>query len=292
MTDVPTALALRRVTGAPLLGLLLELRQAAAGPDAIHLEGLSAWGPLGVMELATMADLALGGAIRRKVGTATLMPTLTLTLELDRDADGCDAAVCAEAEPTIGGTAGAVGRVSSTDGLVGRCMATFVVGSCGADVTPLPWEINGPPAASASSRLGEEQLTDGEAAVLAALEPASEGSLEARLLRASWQSEDGRSRAAFEPGLALLNRAGHLQGGATVGLAVAAARAANPRPARLTSAHVQFVRPALARRLQVVGRLVRAGRRISFVTVELSQDDRVVATGSITLVHDQARRSA
>ena len=109
-----------------------------------------------------------------------------------------------------------------------------------------------------------------------------------RLLRARWQCEDGRSWAAFEPGLGLLNRAGHVQGGAGVGLVVAAARAASGRPTRLASAHVQFVRPVLARRLQVAGRLVRAGRRVSFATVELEQDAQVVATGSVTLVDDQA----
>jgi acyl-coenzyme A thioesterase PaaI-like protein len=292
VTDVQTALALRRETGAPLLGLLLDLRQAATGPAAIELEGVSAWGPLGVTELATLSDLALGAALRRKAGTATLLPTITLTLELDRDAPGCDATVCAEAEPTVDGTAGAVGRLRSADGVLGRCMATFVVGSREADVPPLPWEINGRVPASASSRGREERLTDAEAAVLAALDHASAGSLEARLLRLQWQSEDGRSQGALEPGIALLNRAGHVQGGATVGLAVAAARAASSRPARLASAHVQFVRPALARRLQVVGRLVRGGRRTSFATVELSQDDRVVATASVTLAHDQARRTA
>jgi hypothetical protein len=172
VTDVHTALALRRETGAPLLGLLLDLRQATVGRAAIELEGLSVWGPLGVTELATLADLALGAAIRRRAGTATLLPTLTLTLELDRDAHGCDATVCAEAEPTVDGTAGAVGRLRGADGVLGRCMATFVVGSREADVPPLPWEIKGRVSASASSRVREERLTDAEAAVLAALEHA------------------------------------------------------------------------------------------------------------------------
>ena len=200
MADVHKALALRRATGAPLLGLLLDLRQATtAGPAAIALEGLSAWGPLGVTEVATLSDLALGAAIRRTVGTATLLPTLTLTLELDHDGRGCDATVRAEAEPTVG----AVGRLRSADGLVGRCMATFVVGSREADVPPLPWEIDARPSASALPRVHEERLTDAEAAVLAALEPASGGSLEARLLRLHWQTEDGRSQGTFEPGLAL-----------------------------------------------------------------------------------------
>ena len=292
MADVHKALALRRATGAPLLGLLLDLRQATAGPAAIALEGLSAWGPLGVTEVATLSDLALGAAIRRTVGTATLLPTLTLTLELDHDGRGCDATVCAEAEPTVDATVGAVGRLRSADGLVGRCMATFVVESREADVPPLPWEIDARPPAAALPRVHEERLTDAEAAVLAALEPASAGSLEARLLRLHWQTEDGRSQGTFEPGLALLNRAGYVQGGATVGLAVAAARAASSHPARLTSVHVQFVRPTIARRLQVIGRIMRAGRRTSFATVELSQDDRVVATASVTLAHDEARQGA
>jgi acyl-coenzyme A thioesterase PaaI-like protein len=292
VTDVHTALALRRETGAPLLGLLLDVRQAAVGPAAIDLEGMSAWGPLGVTELATLADLALGAAVRREAGTATLLPTLTLTLELDRAAHQYDATVSAEADPSVDGTAGAVGRLRSGDGVLGRCIATFVVGSREAGVPPLPWEIDRGVPASASSRVGEERLTEAEAAVLAALEHMSEGSLEARLLRPQWQAEDGRSQGTLAPGMALLNRAGHLQGGATVGLAVAAGRAASPRPARLASVHVQFVRPVLARRLDLVGRLVRAGRRASFATVELSQDRRLVATGSVTLAHDEARRAA
>jgi acyl-coenzyme A thioesterase PaaI-like protein len=292
VTDVRTALALRRETGAPLLGLLLDLRQAGAGATAIELEGRSAWGPLGVTELAALADLALGAAIRRNAGTETLLPTLTLTLELDRAAHGCDATVSAEAAPTVEETAGAVGWLRGADGVLGRCMATFVVGSGEAEAPPLPWEIDRRVPVSASPSGREERLTDAEAAVVAALEDAAEGSLEARLLRPRWHLEDGRSQGTLTPGMALLNRAGHVQGGATVGLAVAAARMASSRPARLTSVHVQFMRPALARRLDVVGRLVRAGRRASFAAVELAQDDRLVATASVTLAHDEARRAA
>lgn len=66
--------------------------------------------------------------------------------------------------------------------------------------------------------------------------------------------------------------------------------------ARTTSMTVQYLRPAVAQRLNVAGRVVRRGRQLSYVEAEAWQDDRdkpvAVATANFTVLVDRQKQPA
>ncbi|MHB2022710.1 MAG: acyl-CoA thioesterase domain-containing protein [Mycobacteriales bacterium] len=288
MGDIREALAIRRLTQAPLLGLLLEARQRVAGTNEVSIEGASAWGTLGVAELATLADLALGAAIRRRLGAATPLPTLTLTLELDRECHEPGALVTASCAQAGGPFTGALGELRTARGALGRCLATFAVTGEANAVPPLPWEGDG--ASFVAEPLSDAEMSDPEGAVAAALGAGGQGNLEARLMPVRWQRTEGVIHGALWAGLALLNRSGQVQGGVLLGVAAAAARAAASQSRRLLSTHVQFLRPTAAGRLDVEAEVTRVGRSTEFASVRLCQHEATVAVAAVTLGRRSSQR--
>jgi acyl-coenzyme A thioesterase PaaI-like protein len=241
---------------------------------------------LGITELATLADLGLGGAIRHQLRDGAPLPTVTLTVQLDRACRESDVVVTACGQGEADGGAGAVGQLRTSAGPLGWCLGAFAVHPWTGGPR-LPWEGD---ERDEPAPLTEAEMTAEEAEVAAALHGEG-GGLGQRLLRPVWQHEEGLVRGTVTPGLAVLNRSGTVQGGALVGLIVAGAEAAVSQQRRLLGVHVQFVRPARMDPLRVEAGVIHAGRSRDFATVLASQDEETVATATVTLVREDDFRA-
>lgn len=270
---VRRALAKRRATGAPLLPLLFGLRGASAA-DGTTLLGAGppeGW-PLGVTGLATLADFALGAALRAGAGRRAVLPTLTLTVQLQRPGELTAAAIAARAEPHDGPLLCATGTIDADGNRIGSCLSTF--GRAGGDAPPLPWER------------GDDRLGDEDSAEVAEVDQrAVDELLQADGVEPDWQTaETGSTRAELTASELHLNRAGRVQGGALFGWAAEAARAAaRPRAIQLVAGHMAFLRAAAVGRIGAEARLDKSGRQVVFASVALSQDGAPVATASMLL---------
>jgi len=98
----------------------------------------------------------------------------------------------------------------------------------------------------------------------------------------------GTLEAEFEGKPEFTNPAGHIQGGFlsamlddTMGPAVAATLAAGEFAPTL-NLNVQFLSPAVPGKLHAVGRVVRRGGSICFLSGELMQEGNLVATATAT----------
>ncbi len=103
-------------------------------------------------------------------------------------------------------------------------------------------------------------------------------------------TESATLEAEFDGKQEFTNPAGNIQGGFlsamlddTMGPALAATLAAGEFAPTL-NLNVQFLRAASLGRLHAVGRVVRRGGGICFLSGELSQNGRVVATATATAV--------
>ncbi|HYD59560.1 MAG TPA: PaaI family thioesterase [Noviherbaspirillum sp.] len=101
-------------------------------------------------------------------------------------------------------------------------------------------------------------------------------------------AETGTIEAAFDGREAFTNPAGNIQGGFlaamlddTMGPALAATLAAGEFAPTL-DLHVQFMSPAVPGRLLGKGRVVRRGGKVCFLSAELLQDGRLVASATAT----------
>lgn len=98
----------------------------------------------------------------------------------------------------------------------------------------------------------------------------------------------GTLEATFEGRSEFTNPAGNIQGGFlsamlddTMGPALSATLAAGEF-APILQLNVQFLSPAVPGMLQAIGRVVRRGESICFLSGKLSQDGRLVATATAT----------
>lgn len=101
-------------------------------------------------------------------------------------------------------------------------------------------------------------------------------------------AELGTLEAEFEGKPEFANPAGNIQGGFlsamlddTMGPALSATLAAGEFAPTL-NLNVQFLRPAVPGKLHAAGRIVRRGGGICFLSGELSQNGRLVATATAT----------
>ncbi|MGC1212699.1 MAG: acyl-CoA thioesterase domain-containing protein [Micromonospora sp.] len=286
-------LTLSRATGAPFLALLTGVRSVptAAARSALSFDprrpSLSAGA--GLLDVAMLADLALGAALRRQVGGDRLLATITLTLHLGPATPYQDVAVPSSAGGIAHGVGAARGEFVRDGQLIGQCLATFAVGAGGAAATPLPWERSAPPPDAVVPPGGlPDALTPDEREVLAAVgELARAGTGDGR----SWSEELVAQRCMagpsggsvrLRPSLAMRNRAGRVQGAVLFGLACASAvGTVTPVPIRTVSGHLEFLASAAADApIDAEPVLLRATRQLFFVRSDLRQGDRLVASAS------------
>lgn len=286
-------LRLSRATGAPFLALLTGVRsvpsdtaRSALGFDPRR-PALSAG--TGLLDVAMLADLALGAAVRRQVGDDRLLATITLTLHLGPAVPHQGVTVRASDGAIADGIGTAHGEFLRDGHVVGQCLATFAVGSGGAAATPLPWERSAPPPDAAAPAGGlADALTPDEREVLAVVgELARAGTGDGP----SWSEALVAQRCAagpstgsvrLRPTLAMHNRAGRVQGAVLFGLAsTTAVGTVVPVPVRTVSGHLEFLASAAADApIDAEPVLLRATRQLFFVRSDLRQGDRLVATAS------------
>jgi len=237
--------------------------------------------------LATVADLAIGSAIRTHLEPGCRLGTVTLSVQHPLGPVSGPIIARAEAEPAPG------------DGKPGRCLLTTADGTIvghaqgwfaalppppGVALSLLPWERVDPPPAPIPPLA---DLDEQEAAAVTAARAAGDRarrrgtSISDELLHFDWHpAVEGAASGELTIGPELANRVGHIQGGALYGAAVIVAmQALGVMSSALVDGHYQFIRPADGKVLHGEGKVLRQGRMAAFVETRLSVDGRLVGTG-------------
>jgi acyl-coenzyme A thioesterase PaaI-like protein len=278
----------------------IEGRVPADGRAHLRLEGE----PTGVgapdvspVALATLADLALGSAIRSRLRPGIRLGTVTLAiqhpaepvvgpLEADATADATAAPSARSGQAATGGIGSAGGSILCSGRAVARAQGWFTAlpAPPGRTLSLTPWERVDPPPVVVPTL---EDLDERESAAVAAARAAGERAMAGgtavsrEILAFDWQiGPEGSVTGRLQVGPELDNRVGHVQGGALYGAATVAAREALASPtARLADGYYQFLRPANGAILAAEGRVVRRGRSVAFVEARLHADDTQVGAG-------------
>lgn len=283
-------------TGAPPLGHLAGLHRKATddGTYALALDPdrpLLAGGP-GILELAMLADLALGGVIRNQVGLALPMPTISMTLQLapgrTRDVAWADGECTVQIRRTA--TARTQLRTSSGE-VVGDAVGVFALPAMpyNGPGRAMPWDVPLGTGDRPADQLDDEpdDEPDGAATTLvsggigervvdrivahAAGSPVSAwGTLH---VEEQMSATDG---LALAPTVPMANRLGHIQGGALFTTAVlASARVAEFPVDALVTGTIEFIEAAdLDGLLAAEVTVLRAGGRSLFASALLVQGGR------------------
>ncbi|ADU49518.1 hypothetical protein Intca_3028 [Intrasporangium calvum DSM 43043] len=236
------------------------------------------------MAVGTLADLALGSALRSALGTGLLMPTVDLTLTLVREPRG-EVVAQGFALPTATGSATATAScdLSDSDGRVGLASGTFALRPAAArSVRSMPWDTalspTGPIDQPGPPSLAPGDLSPEERACLEAVlydgGRASGGvdAVDDALLGFSaFPHETEETLVEARVGPALANRAGYLHGGALIALVARTAQAAlGAQPTDLHTVTLQFLRPVTGPELSGSASVRRRGRSSGVVAVDVA----------------------
>ena len=250
-------------------------------PPGIGAPGVSA------VALATVADLAVGSAIRSHLEIGARMATATLSIQHPTHPVDGPVLGLGDAEAATGAQqSGRAVLVDPTGRPVGYAQGWFAAlpPPPGWVQRPLPWEHEVLPPVSVPTI---DDLDEAEAAAVAAALAAGERarergtSISEELLNFQWDpADDGRAVGALKNGPELANRVGHIQGGALYGAAaIVAAKALGVPLTHLVDGHYQFLRIADGARLHGEATVLRRGRLASFVEANLSVDGKAVGYG-------------
>jgi acyl-coenzyme A thioesterase PaaI-like protein len=280
------AVARTRALGMHYYGHLLGIttRRPAHGRACPHLAPDPAVTPgaLPPVGLAAVADLALGSALRARLGAGRRLGTVSLTLHHM----GTDVRppVTADADTVWFEPGEGVMRCDLTDAtgrMVGAGQAWFMALPVpeGGQLPLLPWEREGepeiPPVTEAD--LDERERTAVDETLRAAERARQNGtSVGEELTAPTW--DDG-ARGVLRLGPSITNRVGHVQGGALYGIGLAAAARAVGEGMAVADGHLQFLRPADGGELVAEGTLLRRGRGAAFAESVLTVEGRVTAVG-------------
>jgi acyl-coenzyme A thioesterase PaaI-like protein len=250
-------------------------------PPGVGAPGVSA------VALATVADLAIGSAIRSHLEVGARMATATLSIQHPTGPVEGPVVGHGDAEDTAGDQKSGRCVLVAPDGRpVGYAQGWFAAlpPPPGWVQRPLPWEWETLPEIAVPSSDG---LDDSEqAAVVAALAAGERArrrgtSISEELLHFRWQpTAAGHAVGDLTNGPELANRVGHIQGGALYGAAaIVAAQALGASLTRLVDGHYQFLRIADGALLHGEASVLRRGRLASFVEAQLSVDGKPVGYG-------------
>jgi acyl-coenzyme A thioesterase PaaI-like protein len=241
------------------------------------------------VSLATVADLAMGSAVRAVLGAGRRLGTVSMTLHHT----GPDATAPVATDASVvwldPDETQAVTRCDLTDGsgrLVGVAQGWFMALPApeGVQLRLLPWERDEPPVIE---ELSDDDLDPVERTAVAATVEAGrraheEGtSVSEELTAPTWaDGPEGTASGTLALGPAITNRVGHVQGGALYGIALAAAaRAAGPG-LQVAEGAVQFLRPGDGEALTAEATVTRRGRAAVFTEASLTVDGQPVITGA------------
>lgn len=283
MTVDPTSavlegLALHRATGAPALACLVGCRAVQDGHPGTALgTGSGAAGSAGPTDLAMLMDLAAGAAVRSRIGGGRRLATTSLAVHLldalPRTADLVVRADHAVADERLA-VAGTI--VLSAGEVLGHGSVAFAV--LGEGLPLIPWEHNDP---VPTVVLAEGELTMDERVGLQHVRGADARSWSEAVLRGS--TRRGPAGVELRPSTLMANRAGGVQGGVLVGLAVLAAEPPD-EGTTLSSVQVDFAAAAtLEAPVRARVEVLRTGRRSRLVRVDLLQEDYLVVAATVVL---------
>jgi acyl-coenzyme A thioesterase PaaI-like protein len=268
------------IGGAP--GSLGTSRLSTDGePPGIGAPGVSA------VALATVADLAVGSAIRSHLYVGARMATATLSIQHPITHVAGPVLGLGEAEAATGDQlTGRAVLVDPSGRPIGYAQGWFAAlpPPPGWVAPPLPWEFEELPPVSVPTM---EDLNESEAAAVASALAAGERarergtSISEELLHFQWDAaEDGHAAGVLKNGPELANRVGHIQGGALYGAAaIVAAKALGVPLTHLVDGHYQFLRIADGALLHGEATVLRRGRLASFVQATLTVDGKAVGHG-------------
>ncbi len=266
---------------------------ADGGRSQLRLEGE----PAGVgspdvsnVALATLADLALGAAIRSWLDKGARLGTVTFTVQ--HPAAPVQGPLIADGRALFiaDGRGTAQCTLSTSDGPVAQAQGWFsaLPAPEGRALGFLPWERAEQSTTPAPSF---DELDDQEAQAVAAARAAGRRAAERgtavshELLAFDWGAgAEGRAHGTLTIGPELANRVGHLQGGVVYGAAaLAAAQAVGRPPSAIVDGHYQFLRPGDGERLTAEATVARRGRSVAFVESRLSVDGALIGLGLFTV---------
>lgn len=270
-------------TGAPPLGHLAGLHRMGSAGDLFALSfdpGRPAMaGGAGMLEVAMLADLALGGAIRNRVGLAIPMPTISMTIQFAAGRASEVFWADAECSTQLAGSATSRSRLRTSAGeVIGDAQGVFSLPSLPYDGPgrPMPWDSWAEQVSGGID--GEQGLHPAEESIVDQVAAHASGTPS----RAWGTTHVGRQMAmsgdtpAMTPTEAMVNRLGCVQGGALFTAAVLAAATQGGFPVdALVTATIEFLDAAqLNDPILVPVTILRASRRSLFASVALIQDRR------------------
>lgn len=241
-------------------------------------------------EFATLADLALGSAIRSTLGPGLRLGTTSLAvnnfeipaagrLEAEATTVWSDReALEGHARAQLTDCSGA--RIATADGWF-----VALAPPPGTALPPVPWESDDP---HPEADLGEADLDVRERAcydaVLAAEATARRRGIAVahQLIDPGERTTGGAAEFDLEVSPALGNRVGQMQGGALYGAAAAAASAALGEAWQVASGYVQYLRPVDGPYITLRPHVVREGRRVAFTDVVIETGGRTALVGRFT----------
>ncbi|MCC7372521.1 MAG: hypothetical protein IT306_29175 [Chloroflexi bacterium] len=237
--------------------------------------------------LATVADLAIGGAIRSHLERGSRLATATLTVQHPPTATSGPVVAHGEAEEhPAEQRAGRCLLVGPGGRPVGHAQGWFAAlpPPTGWIQRPMPWEHDEMPPVDVPTLA---QLSDDEARAVAAAQAAADRarvrgtSISEELLHFRWQPAlDDHAVGELTNGPELANRVGHIQGGAMYGAAaIVAAQALDLPLSSLVEGQYQFMRPADGATVQGEGTVLRRGRLAGFAEARLFVGGKLVGIG-------------
>lgn len=240
--------------------------------------------------LATVADLALGAAVRTRMKPGVRLGTVTLSVHHPPGAVVGPLDAAATVHQVADGHGTAHCSILAAGDTVAQAQGWFAAlpPPPGAELPALPWEHAEQLAIGVPS---PAELDDAEARAVAAARDAGARArargtaVSQEMLAFAWRdAAEGRAAGTLPIGPELANRVGHIQGGALYGAALlAAAEALGVPGATLADGHYQFLRPADGATLGAEAEVVRRGRSVAFVHARLAVDDTLVGSGSFAI---------
>lgn len=233
------------------------------------------------MALATLADVALGTALRSRRSPGQLLPTTDLTLTLMRPSSGQVTALARVLHLDAGGGTASC-ELADDAGVVGYASGTFAAQQVrpGSSLPVTPWEVGMPARQDRDPDRAPQpgELTPAEQACVQAVVSAA---LRAGATAAAFGDElldlmtsqigQGRSLGSAHVTPALANRSGTVQGGALLALAAASAAPLLPSARwELRTITYAFLRPATGTDLEAAATLRRQGRTSAVLSVDVS----------------------
>lgn len=291
--QVLRGLALNRVPGWNFPGNFLELSfdDVAAGSARLSVEpgahAIGADGQAHLAVLAILADIGMGVSMRRRLGLANRMATVSMTLQftgaarigrLDLESRTTD--LVRDVAVPLGLTQA---EVRAGGELVCRATGSFVELGNREGLAPLPMRrrgIDADPAVLQPGDLTADEREVYERAAAATREPVPS------FIERFWgllpqRTAEGAS-CRFANGLHVGNRVGHTQGGLTFALAAVTANAACGEGWQLAGASASYLRPGTGEALQADAVLLHAGRLTAVVRTEVRDPDGRIVLDSVS----------